>query len=537
MPPFFYSPRATILDLGASRTAFGVFSRKSGRLRLEQYAVETLSTAAGSDDNWLENTAAALLALRRRVKAPGSVVLVLPAHLVLTKLIKTPRVEPAKRERVLHFEAGQSIPFALPDVIWDSVVAGESNAGLDVLLAAVKRDAVEQICRVIQETGFVPQYILPSSLATLAGYRLQHAGKIKPSLVLNLGARSTTLFLAEAKRFVTRTLSLGGNSITQQIAENQDCDAEAAESIKLSDRSASLTAGAMETLATRLAQEITRTVLHFRRQSDLENPEIVYLTGGGARLAGLDEALAAKLKIPVDRLDLLGAIEIARGASDAGEHELMLADLVGAAATQLLRDQAALNLLPPRLRRQDSLRRRQPWLMAAAVLTVAALIPPLVHFRSVTGQAQRKTATIERELAPLRERDARNRASLQQLGELKQQIAQLQGVYDRRTGWLNLLADLQDRLVRVEDVWLEKLQVTPAASGAPLKLVISGRMLDKTNPLSKVSPETFNRVKALLASIVDSPYVATVEGERFDNDQPGILKFDFVLVTDPARPL
>jgi type IV pilus assembly protein PilM len=155
----------------------------------------------------------------------------------------------------------------------------------------------------------------------------------------------------------------------------------------------------------------------------------------------------------------------------------------------------------------------------------------------VTGEAQRKTAAMERELAPLRERDARNRANLQQLGELKQQLAQLQGVYDRRTGWLNLLADLQDRLVRVEDAWLEKLQVTSAASGAPLKLVVSGRMLDKTNPLSKASPETFNRVKALLASIVDSPYVAAVEGERFDNTQPGILKFDFVLVTDPAHPL
>src|SRR5258708_26140837 len=125
MPHFFYSPRATILDLGASRTAFGVFSRKSGRLRLEQYAVETLSTAAGSDDNWLENTAAALLALRRRVKAPGSVVLVMPAHLVLTKMIKTPRVEPAKREKVLHFKAEQKIPFPPPNVIWHRFCPGE----------------------------------------------------------------------------------------------------------------------------------------------------------------------------------------------------------------------------------------------------------------------------------------------------------------------------------------------------------------------------------------------------------------------------
>ena len=92
--------------------------------------------------------------------------------------------------------------------------------------------------------------------------------------------------------------------------------------------------------------------------------------------------------------------------------------------------------------------------------------------------------------------------------------------------------------MKVEDVWLDKLQVMPAAAGTPVKLVISGRMLDKTNPLSKVSLETTNRVKALLHDIDGSPYVkVTEEGQRFDTNQPGILKFDFVLVADPARPL
>jgi type IV pilus assembly protein PilM len=96
---------------------------------------------------------------------------------------------------------------------------------------------------------------------------------------------------------------------------------------------------------------------------------------------------------------------------------------------------------------------------------------------------------------------------------------------------------LQERLGRVEDVWLEKLQVAPGAAGTSLRLLVSGRMLDKANPLSKVSPETFSRVKTLLASVVDSPFVGAVEAARFDNSQPGILKFDFVLVTNPQRPL
>ncbi|SDS49922.1 pilus assembly protein PilM [Opitutus sp. GAS368] len=532
------SNRTLILDCGASRTALGAFSRQGRRLRFDHYAVGNLPVHAGSEDHWLEHTRAALATLRAKLKPGGPVVLVLPAHLSLTKLIKTPRVDPAKREKVIRFEAEQSIPYALDDVVWDSVVAAEHDLDLEVLLAAARLEAVEPLCAAVQAAGFEPRLILPSSLATLAAFRLVHDTPKEPALVLNLGGRSTTLLHVEGPRFVARTLALGGQGITQQLAENQDCDPEEAEAIKLSERSGGLTADAMASLATRLAQEITRSVLHFRRQSGMKNPARVHLTGGGARLAGLGEALAAKLKVPVDRLDVLGALEIGPGAArhDAAEHALTLADLAGAATTQLRPGLPLLDLLPPRRRRHENLRRRQPWLAAAAVLAVAALLPPLLHFRAVAAEARHQTDTIERELAPLRERDARNRANLQRFEVIKQEVAQLQGIHDRRVSWLNLLADLQDRMVRVEDVWLERMSVA-STPGTPLKLAVSGRMLDKTNPLSKVSPETFNRVKALLASFVESPFVASVEAERFDNEQPGILKFDFVLVANPARPL
>jgi len=234
-----------------------------------------------------------------------------------------------------------------------------------------------------------------------------------------------------------------------------------------------------------------------------------------------------------------GAIETGPGVSpDAVSADaLVLADLIGAAATQLRSGQPRVNLLPPERRDRANLRRRLPWLIAAAVFAVAALLPLVVHFRRLAAEAQRKTAAIERALAPLRERDARNRANLRQLEELRQELVLLQSAYDRRSSWLNLLADLQARLVRVEDVWLERLEVVPPAAGAPVKLAISGRMLDRTNPLARVSPETLHRVKTLLGSFGDSPFVAAVENEHFDNDQPGILRFDCVLVSNPQHPL
>lgn len=518
----------------------GIVRRSGGRLRLEDCATELHPEPSGGEDtSWHRQTAAALRALRARATPAGRVVLVLPPHLTLTKLIRTPRVSAAKRDKIVRFEAAQGIPYNLAEVTWATTVAGEGAADVDLLLAAAKLEAVNALCTAAGEAGFEPAALLPAPLATLAACRLSPPAAAGPVLVVNLGARSAVLVQTDAGRFATRTLPLGGHGVTQHLAANQDCDLAEAEKLKLTTGDAGLLADAVDTQATRLVQEITRTVLHFGRQCGLAQPARVLLTGGGARLAGLEEALTARLKLPVARLDALSAVETGHAAAKAGAaaHALELTDLIGAAAGELLPAHPVLNLLPARRRWRAGLRRRQAWLAAAAALAATALLPALLHFRALEESARSKTAAIEAAIAPVRERAARIRTAEADLAEARRQLAQLEGVHARRTAWLGLFADLQARLVQVEDVWFERLQTIPPAGGAPVKLAVSGRMLDKTNPLAKVSPETLARVRALLAGLADSPFVAGVEGERFDNSQPGILKFDFVLVTDPAHPL
>src|SRR5262249_30337990 len=142
--------------------------------------------------------------------------------------------------------------------------------------------------------------------------------------------------------------------------------------------------------------------------------------------------------------------------------------------------------------------------------------------------------------------------------------------YETKANWINFLADLQDRLVKTEDVWLDQLQVVrppppepgappdpnapPPADGTqppadpnqpgarpppgpPLKLTLSGRLLDVTNPQSKVSPESTLRVKQLLASFTSSQFITAVENEKFDPSQNGLLRFDFTLVINPKKTL
>lgn len=533
--------RAAILECGASHVACALVSR-SGRARpqLEQFAWEGFTVEPGREEEWPERVRAALASLRPRVKFTGPVTVVLPGHLVLTKFIKTPRVEPAKRDKVIRFEAQQNIPYALTDVVWGHAVSGETGLDVDVMLCAAKLDAVEALCAVLEDAGFSPGELVPPALALDAAVRLAlPAAGTPPALLVETGARSTTLLLAESGRYHARTLAIGGQAVTQQIASSQDCDFADAEALKLSPRHAEVSAPAIENFATRLAQEITRSALHFKRQSGAANPERVLLSGGAARLSGLSALLATRLHVPVDNFDPLGAFEIRKPAADAGvaAHAEACAALLGAAGLRLAAGRIALDLLPPRRRSREDTRRRRPWLGAAAAVAALALLPPLAHHRTLHAELRTQIAAVEAQIAPLREREARNRTNAERLATLRQQLAVLHDVHARRGNWQALFADLQERLVRVEDVWLERLHVVPAAGGGPLRIAVSGRMLDKTNPLANVSPDTYRRVTTLLGRIVQSPFVSAVESERFDNRQPGILHFDFVLVAEPTRPL
>lgn len=380
-----FSQKTVIVDLGASRIALGRFSLNKGRLRLDELAVETLGGHPEGEADWLVQTRATLALLRTRTAIGGPVVLVLPPHLSLTKLIKTPRVKPAKRAKIIRFEAEQSIPYAPADVVWDTVVAADHEQELEMLLAAAKREPIEALCAVLQASGFEPRLVLPSSLATLAAFRLVQGVSTEPMLVLNFGARSTTLTQVAAQRFVVRTLALGTRNIMWKTAEQQDHVA-------------------LEIIVARLAQEITRSMLHFRRQGGPENPVRICLTGGGACLSGLSEALAAKIKVPVEPLDLSGSIEIAGSVTPTGlaGHDLMLVDLAGAAATQLRPGQPVLNLLPPALRQRAG-RRRRLWLATAALAAAAAVWPLVSYLRPVDPPARRAAAIRHEAMPPLAE--------------------------------------------------------------------------------------------------------------------------------------
>jgi type IV pilus assembly protein PilM len=558
-------------------------------LVLQQFALEPHSSDPSHEGRWAVEIAQSLGAVVARRKLSGGAAIAVPGHLALTKFIKTPSVAKEKRVKIVAFEAAENIPYPLEDVVWDHVVVADDGFDLEVMLAAVKFDAMQSLCGAADAAGFPVERATPASLALYHAFRYNYPQVLESVIVVNIGARTTNLLFLEGDRFYIRTLALAGNTVTQALAEELRIDFASAETLKiqvLSGRSdlppTSPSRAAVHRAASafvaKLQVEITRSAVNHRRQSGGGAPVAVYLTGGGSLIEELPASLAERLKLPVERYESLKNVDLSADARAAGAESQapVLADLVGLATRLVRKEEAEASLLPPALTAALAFRKQQPWYIAAAALVVVALIPPVVYLHTVTSGSLERISQVDSHLMPLRAIESRNADNLRQIEEAAKQIAALRGAYETKANWINFFADLQERLVKVEDVWLDKLQVVrpplpepgsvpeepppqenppesaegapapaegaaPAApavpKGPPVRLTLSGRLLDISNPQSKVSPESTLRVKQLLASFTGSQFIAAVENERFDNSQNGLLRFDFTLVINPKKTL
>ena len=94
-----------------------------------------------------------------------------------------------------------------------------------------------------------------------------------------------------------------------------------------------------------------------------------------------------------------------------------------------------------------------------------------------------------------------------------------------------------------KDVWLEKLHVDRVVEGKNQKynLELTGRLLirdyNPDDPTAYDHNKASKRVTDLLKSFEGSSFIQKYDNVRTDPTDPRILKFDFILVVDPKKPI
>lgn len=564
------------VDCGASHLACARFSRAaSGGIALEHYAVEPLPAAAEmSDTEWLAAIGAAFAGLGAQKIFQGPCLLVVPGHLTLTRVVRIPRVEPGQRERILRFEAQQAFPAEAGDWIWSHAApAGDDeDAGADAVLSAARRTVIEELCARASAAGFSPLAVAPAWAALWSAARRNHP-ETAGVMVLDIGARSSHLIAPAASRFFARTIALGGNAVSRRIAVELGVDFADAERLKLRAAAGSrhLAADSPENMAVeiaaddfarRLGGDIARSLAGLFAEAALR-PQRVLLSGGGSRLASLPGLLAKNLGVAVERHDPLRRIKLGAAAGGDGTDTAPPVELVGAALLASSRGPECPDLLTTDWGRRAALRRLRPWLIAATLIAMAVPWLLIFYFGRKADNVRGQLGPIEEQVLELRGAESRRRDEEGRLAEINRRTAALQRMEAMRTGWTAFLADLQERLARIEHVWLDTLQILPPeapapatgarpgaagmgvifagrsgghpAAGSSVRLRLAGCVFDPDHPLGDAGEGAYRRAKALLESLRASPFAAAVEGERFDAGRPGLLQFEVTVVAAPRR--
>jgi len=279
--------------------------------RVERYAIEVLPKDSVTDGN-ITNLDAVVDAIKRAWKRLGTstrnVAMALPASAVITKkIIVTGGMTEQELEVQVESEANQYIPFPLEEVSLDFCVIGPTSGvpgQLDVLIAASKKERVEDRVAAAEASGLKVLVVDVDSLAKLAAFelverQLPNGGKDQIVALVDIGASAMHLtVLKNGQQVYAREQAFGGGQLTQDIARHYGMNQEEAEAAK---RTGNLPEGYEAELLVpfmeNLALEVSRALQFFFTSTQYNQVDHIVLAGGCAVIPGIDEVVATRTQV------------------------------------------------------------------------------------------------------------------------------------------------------------------------------------------------------------------------------------------------
>lgn len=388
-------------------------------------------------------------------------------------IIRHLRFPPGSEDRVgqlIRYEASGQIPFPIDTVAMDYCIVGETDKGVDAILVAMKRELVEERMALVKDAGLKPVAIDVTSLALFNSLRFGREGKGVEAFI-GIGATTTDICIQRdgILRF-TRSVPIAGNGFTEAIGAGLHMDFKQAETLKR-EEGAILAQGPMETspegrafqiseaispVLGSLLTEIKRSFDYYQSQPEGAPVERVILSGGSARLRGLDKFFARELGLSVEIADPLNGIQVDSSRFDLKEITPFLAVPLGLALRGVDQARISINLLPAEVREEELARVRRRTLTFAGLLAVLAIGLSAVLIFQKASQRMPQIKRVEDELAKMEEGIAEKveRLTREKL-DLEHRMTVSMGLVRRRVSRLDLLCELTSLVPA--DVWLEDL--------------------------------------------------------------------------------
>jgi type IV pilus assembly protein PilM len=374
----------------------------------------------------------------------------------------------------------------MSEVVWDyQLIGGRADqTEFEVVLVAIKSDIIEALARAVEAAGLRVTLVDVSPLALYNSVRYNYDTTEGCTLVVDVGARTTNLLFIEQDKIFTRSIPIGGNTITQAAMsefEEMRLTFGQAEDLKRSKGFVGL-GGAFEepedpmvarlskiirNVMTRLHAEIARSVIFYRTQQGGHQPTKLLLAGGSTALPYTDHFFNEKLQVPVEFFNPFRGVDI-----DGALNRDALAEraaFYGGAVGLGLRAAAGecpieVNLLPKSIIAQREFNRKKLYFAGAAVGLGLIGFSWSYFFDRVATDQTAQVGDLNHRIQSLRRLEVQMDKLEKTAGEylkVKEEIKK-QSLLRRR--WLEIVDDLAKRLPK--DTWIVQLQPGAGDTGA-----------------------------------------------------------------------
>lgn len=319
------------VDLGASSIKVVELANEKGRARLMTYGYaefplhesgETLFDQPKKAGEFLAD-----VCKQSDVKATQAMT-ALPTSSVFSTILSLPKSKDPKQTKFLiDTEVGKLSPIPMEEMITYSTflngdvkegqgeklgggteelkLSDEKNKYTRVLVTGAGKTLVQKYIEIFKNAKLNLQAIDTEAFALIRALIGKDKGAI---MILDLGSLRTNLFIVEKGiPFVSRSMNLGGDSVTKRLAEHMQMSEEDAERAKrdLGIAQAGKIPATLEPIVQPLVNEIRFAFQLFANMelTETKRVEKIILTGGSSHLAGLREYLSETLNMNVYRGD------------------------------------------------------------------------------------------------------------------------------------------------------------------------------------------------------------------------------------------
>ncbi|MCS7179957.1 MAG: pilus assembly protein PilM, partial [bacterium] len=297
---------------------------------------------------------------------------------VLVRSLSVPKVPIKKLKDILKYEVQQQIPFPLEVVNWKYQIFEETQTNYNVLLGAIKREILSEYITKIITLGIDPIYVDTDHFALINIFLLmKNPGREKCVALLEMGANSSNFIISHRERFLVRSLTVSGNTITNEISTVEGKPFFEAE-IEKKEKGIEIKSviSALDSLHT----EIQNSIDYWRFTLKGPEPESLYICGGSSMLKGFKEYLEEKGKIPVYYFKPLENIEVVSEYEYLKNIDVELVTVLGIGLRKILPVFVNINFLPEEIERLKEFRANRPFIYLSVIMAGIISITPLLFF-------------------------------------------------------------------------------------------------------------------------------------------------------------